>query len=79
MTDLRANLRRGRGFPVNHGLLAVKHNTISRHQLPAATGLHHAVDADLSCLDPLFRFSAGKDQALPFEELIQLHRREIND
>ena len=75
--NLGANLRPGRVFALQNGLLPSKHNPISRGKLASSPGFHASIDLHLTHLNALFGFTTGGDPTLPFQELIQLHRREF--
>lgn len=55
--------------------MAVDGHRVARGQLAAAPGLDRAVHGHIATLDALLGLAAGADEALPFEELIQLHRQ----
>ena len=74
---MAANLRPGRVFIPDNGLLTSKHNPISRGKLTSTPGFNASIDLNLTHLNALLRFSTGGDPTLPFQELIQLHRREL--
>jgi len=79
--DIRTTLRRrGSVFPAvqtwgqHQHLPSVDRHGITRGQLTAPPGLDRAIHGHVAALDALLGFTAGAHQALPFEELIQLHR-----
>ena len=74
---MAANLRPGRVFIADNGLLASKHNPISRGKLTSPPGYNASIHLHFSHLDALLRFTAGGDPTLPFQELIQLHWAEF--
>ena len=74
---MAANLRPGRVFIPENGLLPSKHNPISQGKLASPPGFNASIDLHFSHLDALLRLTAGGDPALPFQELIQLHWAEF--
>ena len=74
---MAANLRPGRVFAADNGLLPSKHNPISRGKLTSPPGFNASIDLHFTHLDALLRFTAGGDPTLPFQELIQLHWAEF--
>lgn len=55
--------------------MAVDGHRIAGSQLATAPGLDRAVHAHVATLNALLGLAAGADEALPFEELIQLQRQ----
>ena len=74
---MAANLRPGRVFAPHNGLLPSKHNPITWGKLASSPGFYASIDFHLTHLNALFRFTTCGDPTLPFQELIQLHRREF--
>ena len=74
---MAANLRPGRVFIPDNGLLTSKHNLISRRKLTSSPGFNASIDFHLTHLNALFRFTTCGHPTLPFQELIQLHWSEF--
>ena len=63
----------------DHQAVAVDRHRIAIDQLPATAEFGCAVDLHVTALDAQLRFTAGTNESLELEELVQFHGRGAPD